>query len=209
VSFDSIAPHYDRLERWFSRGQMHAARIAHLDQIPPCRHALLIGEGPGRFLDTLLECFPEIRCTCIDGSQRMLELAKSRLTPGQQERVTFIHADARSLPPLEDPADLLVSHFFFDCFRAEELATLIPALATQAAPSAHWLVSDFQIPAAGFARWRARVVVGGLYRFFRFATGLETKRLVPPGPWLEQAGFTLRKRAEFERGLVVSDWWER
>jgi ubiquinone/menaquinone biosynthesis C-methylase UbiE len=209
VSFDTIAPHYDRLERWFSRGQMHAARVAHLDQLPACRHALLLGEGPGRFLDALLERFPEIRCTCVDASQLMLDQAKSRLSKAQQSRVTFLLADARNLPPLDSPADLLVTNFFFDCFRAEELASLIRALASQATLSAHWLVADFQIPAAGWPRWRAQLIVGGLYRFFRFVTGLEATQVVPPAPLLEQAGFTRQERAEFEQGLVASDWWRR
>jgi ubiquinone/menaquinone biosynthesis C-methylase UbiE len=209
VTFDFIAPHYDHLERWFSRGLMHRARTEHLATIEQCRHALLLGEGPGRFLPLALQQFPGARVTCIDSCQRMLGLARDRIPAADLKRVTFLAADIRSWQPASSQFDLLVTNFFLDCLTADELERVIPAIASGATNESQWLIADFNIPEKGFARWRASIIVGGLYRFFRFATGLSAHRLISPQPWLERVGFHLHRRTEFDRGLVRSDWWRR
>jgi SAM-dependent methyltransferase len=205
-NFDPIAPHYDRLERWFSRGLMHRARTAHLPFITRCRHALLLGEGPGRFLPLVLQQFPQIRATCIDSSARMLALARSHISNEDMRRVEFVEADIRDWKPAVQ-FDLIVANFFLDCFDSDTLDQIIPALASAATIDANWLIADFQLPEHGFARWRAAIVIGFLYRFFRLATGLSTQSLVPPDSSLEHSGFHLRSRVQFDYGLLRSDWW--
>jgi ubiquinone/menaquinone biosynthesis C-methylase UbiE len=209
VNFDRIAPHYDRLERWFSRGLMHQARTAHLSVILQCRHVLLLGEGSGRFLPPVLQQFPDARVTCIDSSTKMLTLARDEVSAADRERVDFIEADIRTWQPATGQFDLIVTNFFLDCFGEDELAQLIPRIARTAARDANWLVADFNVPRHGFARWRAAFIIGVLYRFFRFTTGLSARELISPESSLERAGFKLRRRVEFDHGLVRSDWWVR
>jgi hypothetical protein len=50
-------------------------------------------------------------------------------------------------------------------------------------------VADFQIPPQGtLRRVRARIIHWLMYRFFRITTKLSAKFLVPPAPFLGQAG---------------------
>jgi ubiquinone/menaquinone biosynthesis C-methylase UbiE len=209
MTFDSIAPHYDLLERWFSRGLMHRARTAFLSEIEHCNHALLLGEGPGRFLPLVLQRFPGARITCVDSSPRMLILAQNNIGEGDRNRVSLLQADIRSWQAAGQDFDLLVTNFFLDCFNADELDRVIPAVTSAATRDAHWLISDFNIPPRGFAKWRAAIIVGSLYRFFRFAAGLTARQWISPQPWLERAGFRLHRRREIDLGLLRSDWWMR
>jgi ubiquinone/menaquinone biosynthesis C-methylase UbiE len=209
MTFDSIAPHYDRLERWFSCGLMQRARTTHLPSITRCRRALLLGEGPGRFLPLVLQQFPDAVVTCVDSSPRMLTLARRTISEAEQQRVTFLETDIRSWQPEASQFDLVATNFFLDCFNEYDLAHIVPRIASAATGDAQWLIADFNVPKSGFVRWRASFIVGVLYRFFRFATGLSTRRLISPHPWLKRSGFQLHRRIEFDLGLLHSDWWKR
>jgi hypothetical protein len=111
--------------------------------------------------------------------------------------------------PPSERFDLIVTNFFFDCFRAEQLAALVPRLASAATDDACWLISDFQIPPRGLARWRARWIVAAMYGFFRFATRLPARNITPVDPWLRASGFQLRERRVSEWGLLHTDLWQR
>ncbi|MFO1513607.1 MAG: hypothetical protein U1F83_11930 [Verrucomicrobiota bacterium] len=105
--------------------------------------------------------------------------------------------------------DLIVTHFFLDCFQRDELAVLVNQLAAGATPEARWLVADFREPETGWRRWRARAVLALLYAFFRAVTGLSASRLTPPDEFLVRSGFQLSARKLANFGLVYSDLWER
>ncbi len=211
MSFDRLAPHYRWMEQVFAGQQLQRCRTAFLNQIPSCRQVLVAGEGNGRFLAACRRRLPEARITCVDGSRKMLALAQERLR--RQElpiaHVEFIQADIRQWPAPTATFDLVVTHFFLDCFPAQQVAEIVVRLARATQPGAHWLVADFCVPEQGWKRLRARAVVGGLYGFFRLTTGLAARQLTPPDPWLDQAGFQLRQRNPYDWGLLQSDWWTR
>jgi hypothetical protein len=104
---------------------------------------------------------------------------------------------------------LIVTNFFFDCFRADQLEQLIPRLANSARPEARWIVSDFCIPARGWARWRARGIIAAMYWFFRVATRLPAHFITPVNPLLEANGFQLLRSRPSEWGLLRTDLWQR
>jgi hypothetical protein len=104
---------------------------------------------------------------------------------------------------------LIVTHFFLDCFRREELQALIANVAASASDNARWLLADFCVPESGWRRWRARLVLALLYGFFRFATGLSASRLTPPDGFLAAAGFRQADQRQANFGLVHSDLWLR
>ena len=209
MSFDRLAPWYRWMELLCAGQKLQRGRIAFLGQIPPPRHILLPGEGHGR---TLRECrrrFPEARITCVDASAGMI--AQSRRQFARHEPATgqieFIHADLLHWTPPARAYDLIITHYFLDCFRPEQLAQLIPRLAAAATPEANWLLADFQIPPAGLPRWRSQLILWSLYVFFRAVTRLPARRLTPPDAFLQAAGFTRRRRLIMEWGLLHSDWW--
>ena len=211
MSFDRLAPHYRWMEWLLAGGKLQRCRTAFIRQIPAPRHVLMLGEGNGRCLVELLRAHPAASIVCVDASARMLSCAHARVRAHGfgEARIEFIHADVLCWQPPVEQFDLLVSHFFLDCFTAEQLAALVPRLAAAAAPDARWLLADFSEPPSGLAKWRARWILRAMYFFFRRVAGLSASHLTPPDAFLERGGFSLCERRLSEWGLLHSDVWRR
>ncbi|HBJ84482.1 MAG TPA: hypothetical protein DDZ88_11550 [Verrucomicrobiales bacterium] len=211
MSFDLLAPHYRWMERLFAGEKLQRCRTAFLDAIPAPEHALVYGEGNGRFLIELCRRFPTTQVTVVEASAVMITLAQARLQRSGLENaaVTFVHADALEWQPPAAHFDLIVTCFFLDCFREDQLRCLIPRIAGAVRMNAHWLVADFKIADAGWRRLRSRLIVRLLYVFFRRVTRLPARSLMPPEPFLCAAEFTRARRLEQDHGLLFSDCWHR
>jgi ubiquinone/menaquinone biosynthesis C-methylase UbiE len=192
VSFVVIAPHYRWLETIVFGNALQRARTRWIETIARPKRTLIVGEGDGRFLCELVRAFPTIDIDCIDASDVMLQLARARLRrthPESFSRVHFIREDILKWSPRKS-YDLLVTHFFLDCFSGGELQAIIAKLASAAEPGAVWLVADFTIPRKRFARAHARLWLRMMYTFFRATAGIAAKELVDPIPYLDGYGFT-------------------
>jgi len=186
--------------------KLQRCRVAFLREISVPRKILIAGEGHGRFLPVCAEVFPNAGIVVVDSSAKMLEIAGGKV---ESARIEFVHADFLEWVGPSGEFDLIVTNFFLDCFREEELAVVVRKLGDLAAPQADWLLADFEIAPDGLARWRSWVIVAVLYRFFRIMTGLRAKALVPPEPHLKEMGFALHHRKTHEWGLLKSEWWRR
>lgn len=209
MSFDVIAPWYRTLETVAFGNALQRARLACLAEIRAPSRALIVGEGTGRFLLELLRAYPNVEIDCVDASGRMLLLARQRLEGHDADRVQFLQRDLLTWTPGAARYDLIVTHFFLDCFPETELAEIVGRLSQAATAEADWLLADFRIPANGFARWRARVWLAVMYRFFRFTARIEANDLVDPAPFLHSAGFALASQHLFRGGLLKSQLWRR
>ncbi len=212
MNFDRLAKVYGPLEAVTAGGKLQRCRVALLDAIPVPRRVLLAGEGHGRFLPECVRRFPNARIVVVDASTAMLDVARARLvglSGDAAARIEFVHADVSEWEDAGGGFDLIVTQFFLDCFGADALVAVVARLGALATPDAHWLVADFQIAPGGWARWRSRVIVDLLYRFFRIVCGIEADRLVLPDAALEMAGFARHKRLTSEWGLLKSEWWRR
>jgi ubiquinone/menaquinone biosynthesis C-methylase UbiE len=207
MSFDLLAPHYRWMERVLAGGKLQRCRTEFLSRIAPPKHALLVGEGNGRFLSEFVRQFPQTQATCLDASAKMLEEAKR--AHASNTNIRFVHADIFTWDPPLGAFDLIVTNFFLDCFGPEQLAQVVPKLASAASPDAIWLLSDFCEPPAGWRKWRARWILQSMYLFFRFVTKLPARRLTPPDPFLNAIGFRLIERSCHDWGLLHSDYWSR
>ena len=209
MSFDTLAPAYRALEMIVAGRVLQRARSAHLASLGGGSRALLIGEGPGRFLEALLRHNTRIHCTCIENSPAMVKECRRVLQHRGEstDRVRFLNIDARDSRHLDGPFDLIATHFFLDCFQREELEQIVSGISNSAAPGAVWLVSDFRIPARGWQRVRARIVHRLMYAVFRRITDIGAERVFPPDPDLVRSGFRLEARREFSHGLIHSDLW--
>jgi ubiquinone/menaquinone biosynthesis C-methylase UbiE len=190
---------------------MQRCRLAHLGIIPVPAKILLAGEGHGRFLPACLDRFPEAEVTVLDASSGMLEQARANLARAGADasRVRFIQADILRWQRPEADYDLIVTHFFLDCFTAAQIEIVVSRLATAAKPSANWLLADFRTDAPGLKGLRSRWIVGLLYNFFRFFTRIPAKSLASPDLALDQSGFILHHEIISEWGLLKSQWWRR
>ena len=185
MNCDGLACWYILLERaGFGRALEHR-RTAFLDQVTTARRVLVLGDGDGRFLAAFLRVNRSAEVDSVDSS-----------------------AAVRWQPPAVS-YDLIVTHFFLDCFTDAELRPLVARLAAFATPDARWLVSDFRQPARGPAAWHARAWIGGLYAFFRVATGLRVRRLPNHAAALAAAGFRLEGETLARWGLLTSQLWRR
>ena len=211
MSFDTLAPHYHWMEWLLAGNKLQRCRTASLDSIPSPHQVLIYGEGNGRFLTELCRRFPAARVTCVDASARMIELARRRLTRNSLSgaQVEFIHADALMWTPPANCFDLVVTHFFLDCFRQDQLAQLMPLIASAAAPRANWLIADFKVAETGLRRWRSQAILAIMYVFFRHVTRLPARELTAPEGYMEGCGFRRVRRVESNFGLLHSDWWQR
>lgn len=211
MSFDVLAPHYRWMEWLLAGRKLQRCRTAFLRDIPAPRHALLLGEGNGRFLAEFLAAHPRTAVTCVDASAEMLASARMRLENRRIDlaSVTFVCADVLAWSPPCERFDLIASHFFLDCFQPAQIGQIVATVSRSATRDAQWLLADFREPASGPARWRGQVILGSMYFFFRRVTGLSGSRITPPEAYLPAHGFALRKRLLSEWGLLHSDWWAR
>jgi ubiquinone/menaquinone biosynthesis C-methylase UbiE len=203
VNCDRIARSYRWLEYLSFGRELERRRFRYLADVRDARNALILGGGDGRFLARFAR-LSRARIHYIDSSARMLELARDRASPGNGDaRIHWQLADARQADlPLAE-YDLVVAHFFLDCFEERDAALLIEQVARSAQPRARWLISEFRP-----AFWSAPVTCA-LYLFFRAATGLKTRRLVDHRPWLIRSGFRLEREERSYFGWLASELWAR
>ena len=208
-NFDHIARPYRWLE-YLSLGRaLERCRFHFLLQLLDRRRALIMGDGDGRFTAKLLAENPSIEVDAIDISQTMLALLRQR-AESTSDRLRTHHADARTFP-YDGPKnryDLVVTHFFLDCFSQPDLDQLIERIEPALAPEALWIISDFRIP-AGPMRFLARAYVRGLYLAFRVLTGLKTTQLPDYATPLAKQGFTCEARHHSLAGLLTTELWRR
>jgi SAM-dependent methyltransferase len=210
MNFDALAPHYCWMEFLSAGNKLQDCRTTFLDRMRGAKEVLILGEGNGKFLVECRRVLPQAHVTCVDASARMLALAQQRLERHalNSSQVQFVHADVMTWKPAV-VYDCIVTHFFLDCFRPEQLELLAFKLAGAAARNARWLLADFRVPDTGLCRWRARLILCVLYLFFRMATRLPANDLTAPDHVLERHGFKLRERRVREWGLLHTDLWER
>lgn len=214
MNCDPIARWY----RWFEYigfgGELERRRRRFLPDVADARRILVLGEGDGRFLVRLVEQSRRLGITgyaidYVDLSGRMLELARRR---AGTEGVTYLRADALTVPLPRAAYDLIATHFFLDCFEQDDAQRLIARLGAAAKPNALWLISEFQEQAINESPLRQAwswLWLRGLYVFFRATTGLATRRVPDYRPTLEQYGFALLKQEKSRFGLLVSELWIR
>jgi SAM-dependent methyltransferase len=208
--FGRLARAYRWME-YFSFGPyLKQCRELRISEMAACQRALVFGDGDGRFLAELARHFPKMPVTAVDASREMLRQTEQRLP--SEAHVRLVHADVLECEPAgfsEAPFDLVVSHFFFDCFDEEELASLLTSTNAAVDDSAIWVVSDFAIPQRIVARQLGMRIVHGLYLAFGLLTGLRTRRLPNHGRVMRKAGWILEDRRGLLLGLLVSERWRR
>jgi ubiquinone/menaquinone biosynthesis C-methylase UbiE len=210
MNCDGIAPYYQTLERLSFGGWLAHTRCAFLAEASTARHALLCGDGDGRYLARLLRANPRVEVDYVELSEKMVDLARRRVVALGLEalaRVRFIVCDARNFTGRSGGYDLIVTHFFLDCFSDAELELLVPQLMQYGKPGAKWIVSEFREAESGLARWWTRGIVSALYGGFRLFTDLRLTRLPAYELALTRAGGHRCAQERFLGGLLQASLW--
>jgi len=201
MNCDRIAGLYRWLEYFAFGRELERRRGAFLDQVADARRVLVLGDGDGRALASLLKSAPAASVDCVDSSGEMLALARKR---AGSERVTYRHADALTVALPRGKYDTIATHFFLDCLNDEQAAALIARVTAAARPDARWLISEFQQASP----WTS-IVVRALYLFFQMTTGLRINRIVDYRALLHRHGFRASRQETAWRELLVSELWIR
>jgi len=214
MSYSSIARFYKLIESVTIGRPLLDARLAHLKRLaegPAIQHALLVGEGNGSFLLPFAQQFPNTLITVLDESPAMLRVAQTRLEAAgiDTARITFRQADMTTEQLPEGRYDLIVTLFFFDNFDAATVQQIVPALEHASSPSAQWLLSDFQIPASGWRRLRARIWLTILYAFFRCMARIPARTVPPTEAILATTSFKQIVRKTYSAEMLYSTLYER
>ena len=210
MNCDGIARYYEAFERLSLGKCLEHRRFAFLGEVRTSQTAILCGGGDGRFLARLLCENPTIQVDFVDLSPKMIELAERRITimgRNLRRRVVFHPVDIREFTPRARQYDLIVTHFFLDCFTGAELESVIQRLASWAIASARWIVSDFHEADGLLSSWSSRAFIRGLYAAFRLTTGLRVTRLPDYQAALRREGWVPRFEEERLGGLLHSSLW--
>ena len=212
-NFDRIATIY-RWAEYLSLGPLlQRTRTRLLDQLNSPRHALVLGDGDGRFLEQLLLRYPQCTAVAVDISAAMLDKLRRRClrsvpVPNAATRLTTLQRSALELHPASN-TDLVVTHFLLDCFSQPDVEALTTRITSQLAPGALWLLSDFALPDNQLLRPFARLYIASLYVAFRLLTGLRVRQLPDPQSALQRAGMRRITRSTLLGGLLYTELWQR
>jgi Methyltransferase domain len=206
ANFDGVARPYRWMEYVSFGRALERCRETFLPRLTDCKNALVLGDGDGRFLARLLEMNTDIYADAVDSSGVMLRLLEQRAGKNAGRRLRTHRANALEFV-LEGTYDLVVTHFFLDCFTQVEVESLCARIAGHLQAGSLWVISDFRIP-AGVMRWPARGVVRGLYAAFRMLTGLRTTSLPDHGAALAAAGMKRVAERLWLGGMLTSELWE-
>lgn len=211
MNCDRLAAYYEILEHSLFGRLLEHRRFAFLGEMRTSQKAIVCGGGDGRFLARLLQVNARVEVDFVDLSSAMVELAERRVTGmgrAFRKRVRFHVGDVRSFAAPADSYDLIVTHYFLDCFSNQELEDVVGRLASWGMPQARWVVSEFSEASGPIGRLWTRGVIRGLYAAFRFTTGLRVTRLPQYKAALASGGYFLRFEEDVLAGLLHSSLWE-
>jgi hypothetical protein len=208
-NFDLIARPYRWLEYLALGNALGRCRTYFLPELLQHKRALVMGDGDGRFLAKLLSANTSLRADAVDISAAMLTLLRRGCEVAAHDATSRL--ETHNISALEFKAtqsyDLVVTHFFLDCFTQPELEALVARVTPHLEPEALWAVSDFRIPSGALSPF-ARLYVRILYFAFRILTGLRTTHL--PNHTIAFNGyFTCIARHYSLGGLLSTELWQR
>lgn len=137
------------LEHW--EPVLAAAAERTLDRLAEGPPSLLdLGAGTGSLTLAALRRWPSAHVTALDASGAMLAVARSRLAAGDQERVSWLSAEAADIPLPAASVDAVVSSFVLQLLedRPAALTEIARVLRPGGAFSfVTWLADDLDLPA--------------------------------------------------------------
>ncbi len=209
----------ERIARWYRwleyaafGKRLERCRNYYLHSVSDASKVLMLGEGDGRFLKAFTAVSMRSDIDYVDVSAAMLTIARHRLARArgtEDGTVGFFRSDVQNEPLPGSSYDLVITHFFLDCFNDQEIDRIVSTIAGSALTNTRWLVSEFHQPIRGVWKYAALCILYVIYAFFHWTTGLESRRLPSYKSALILNGFFLEREQMFLKGLLVSQLWRR
>jgi tRNA (cmo5U34)-methyltransferase len=199
--FDLVAPFYPALEQCVFGSHLNRARHAFFRAVVEADRTLLVGEGNGRFLTSLLSQKKRGCVEVIEKSPGMIRLAKGRLRTLGEMRcdLKFIETDFREYRSSQR-FDCVVTHFFLDLFNPPAQLSMIERIGEFTATRATWINVDF-VPGRTL---RGTLLMQLQYAFFRMVSRVEAGRCFDESTLAAQNGWTVSESLNFLSGFVVA-----
>lgn len=211
--FDRLARPYRWMEYLSFGTALERCRFHFLPHLVHTQHALLLGDGDGRFTAALLQQAPSATAVAIDGSEAMLHALRRRCEDiGAGNRITthcMLLNDGLPTAVQADPFDLIATHFFLDCLSEAAVDHIARDAAACTTPDAQWVISEFRVPDQGMMKLPSRIVVRLLYLAFGILTGLRTQQLPAYESILQNHGWQRSHQQTRLGGLLISQLWLR
>jgi tRNA (cmo5U34)-methyltransferase len=204
AQFDLLARIYPTLERLVFGARLERARRAFLEFVAQAECVLLVGEGNGRFLESLMAAKTAGQVRVVEKSPKMVRLAKQRAVNSRQVALEFLEADFRQCQFAEQ-FDCVVTHFFLDLFNPPSQLAIIKKIAEVVAEGGTWINVDF-VPASTL---RGDILMRLQYAFFRVMSRIEAKRCFDESGLATGAGWIISETLSYLGGLVLARRYRR
>jgi ubiquinone/menaquinone biosynthesis C-methylase UbiE len=204
TQLELVARFYPALERLVFGARLDLARNAFLIRIIRAHHLLLVGEGNGRFLESVIGLKNSGSIKVVEKRSEMIRLARRRLGVSRKVALQFIEADIRQSEPGRE-FDCVVTHFFLDQFNPTSQLAIAEKFARLTSQNGTWINVDFR---------PARTVGGNVlmwlqYTFFRLMWRIEAKQCFDESPSAAGAGWVIEETIPFLGGLVLARRYQK
>ena len=156
-NFNKIARFYDMLAGLVFGSSIKKSQLHFFDQIPPNAKWLIVGGGTGWYLLEVLKRTSPREVVYIDASSAMINLTQKRLSAQTYKaKIRLIHSDIRNFHSDND-FDVIVTNFFLDVFKEEELGSVIKKLHSCISGGGIWMLTDFNLQHSSLHKsWQVR-----------------------------------------------------
>ncbi|MDG2455479.1 MAG: class I SAM-dependent methyltransferase [Bacteroidia bacterium] len=172
-TYNFVAPYYSWLSYTVHGKDLINIQLDLIETLPDQGNILIMGGGSGDIIPHLYKHSPHLKIDYIDASSKMIALAQTKKTAGQQ--ISFIHAD--TIPKPNYRYDAVFCAFFLDLYAEEEILNWLSAFDAVCTPKYSLHVADFQLNnSVKFRFWRM-ILIRLSILFFKLTTNHSTWKL--------------------------------
>ena len=196
MSFNFVAPYYDRLVRLAFGSKLFKAQQSLLNTLPKNANVLIIGGGTGLITRQVVEQINPQKIFYVDSSERMIQLAQKNNR--ELKNVEYISQSIFEWTPKES-LDVVITPFFLDLLSEKEIDNLLRRVAPYLRSGSNWLNIDFR--EGGF---KQKVLLKLMFVFFQITAGMNQSELVEPEPIFLRNNFRMMDRKLFSNPDLVA-----
>ena len=206
-NFNNIAPLYQIGEFLCFRNLLQESRIQFTDNLTFPKFVLLLGEGRGYFLKSLLSLNKKCFVTVVESSSVMIRYQKSIIPKKDLDRVYFKNISLENFYS-NKKFDLVCSFYFWDCFSIGEINFLLPRVVKVLSDRGYWINADFVD--LGFKDNKINFLkLRIMYFLFKIFTGIKASKVAPFKNHAEANSLYLRDSKEIQTKFIKSELFQK